>query len=205
MKSYAELIQNRAFQGDFFTPSTLTPWQSFGDAALTLQETSPPLSAALPWSVNVKAAGGAEVGITNPGYWGIEVKPQTYTGSFYVLGEYSGVFTAALRRSRSGPILATANITSRSVAGSWTKHTYTMVPTQSSRGSEAVFTLTWTPTNSSQSLNFNLISLFPPTYKDHGLRIDLMEALAALKPSFFLFSRGQQHRRRAGGLVMEVV
>ena len=36
-------------------------------------------------------------------------------------------------------------------------------------------------------LDFNLLSLFPPTYNDrpNGLRIDLMEAMAALKPSFF--------------------
>ena len=34
------------------------------------------------------------------------------------------------------------------------------------------------------SLDFNLISLFPPTYKNrpNGLRIDLAEAFAALKP-----------------------
>lgn len=37
------------------------------------------------------------------------------------------------------------------------------------------------------ALDFNLLSLFPPTYNNrpNGLRIDLMEAMAGLKPSFF--------------------
>ena len=41
----------------------------------------------------------------------------------------------------------------------------------------------------SGSIWFNLVSLFPPTYKDqpNGFRIDLMEKLAELKPSFLRF------------------
>jgi len=42
------------------------------------------------------------------------------------------------------------------------------------------------------SIDLNLISLFPPTYKNrpNGLRPDLMEALIALKPSFFRIPGG---------------
>jgi alpha-L-arabinofuranosidase len=41
-------------------------------------------------------------------------------------------------------------------------------------------------------LNFNLLSLFPPTYNDrpNGLRVDLMEAMAGLKPSHFRLPGG---------------
>jgi alpha-N-arabinofuranosidase len=43
-----------------------------------------------------------------------------------------------------------------------------------------------------EPLNFNLLSLFPPTYNDrpNGLRVDLMEAMAALKPSHFRLPGG---------------
>ena len=41
-------------------------------------------------------------------------------------------------------------------------------------------------------LNFNLLSLFPPTYNNrpNGLRVDLMEAMKGLNPSFFRFPGG---------------
>lgn len=41
-------------------------------------------------------------------------------------------------------------------------------------------------------LNFNLLSLFPPTYngRPNGLRVDLMEAMAGMKPSLFRLPGG---------------
>jgi alpha-L-arabinofuranosidase len=41
---YAELIQNRAFQGSAQYPSTLSPWTAVGDEILTLQNTTVQLS-----------------------------------------------------------------------------------------------------------------------------------------------------------------
>src|ERR1700722_18586672 len=77
---YAELIQNRAFQGSTEFPSSLDPWEPVGDAVLTLQNTSAPLSWALPTSVQVCSNQRAgTVGLSNPGWWGIDVKPQIYT------------------------------------------------------------------------------------------------------------------------------
>jgi alpha-L-arabinofuranosidase len=188
---YAELIRNRAFQSDTVIAASLAPWTAFGGATLTLQTTNPSLSSALPRSVNVKGNANAETGISNPGFWGIEVTPQMYTGSFYVMGAYTGTFNAGLRGSSSGSILASANITSTSVAGSWTKHTFSLMPT-SSAGTANVFTLTFTPTTSSQTVNFGLISLFPETYggRPNGLRKDIMAALKDLNPSFFRIPGG---------------
>jgi len=50
---YAELIQNRAFQGSAVFPSNLTGWSPVGGTQLSLQNLSQPLSAALPTSLNV--------------------------------------------------------------------------------------------------------------------------------------------------------
>ncbi|RDL30791.1 Uncharacterized protein BP5553_10136 [Venustampulla echinocandica] len=188
---YAELIKNRGFQGDSLTAASLSPWTAVGGATLTLQSTSP-LSSALPQSVNVKGKANTAIGISNPGYWGIEVKPQTYTGSFYVMGSYSGLFTANLQAASGGKVYAQANITSESKKGSWTKHTFTLKPPSAAPDTNNVFSLSFTPTSSSQTLNFNLISLFPPTYNNrpNGMRPDLMNALKDLNPSFLRLPGG---------------
>jgi alpha-L-arabinofuranosidase len=158
---------------------------------LALGKASPVLSSALQNSVSVKGKAGTVIGISNPGYWGIEVKPQTYTGSFYVLGAYKGKFTAQLKSS-SGAILASAVIASKSVSKSWTQHNFNLTPTAAAPNVNNTFQLTFTPTNSSTPLNFNLISLFPPTYnnRSNGLRIDLMNALKGLNPSFLRLPGG---------------
>ena len=36
----------------------------------------------------------------------------------------------------------------------------------------------------------DMVSLFPPTYKNHGMRYDLAEKLAQLEPSFLRFPGG---------------
>lgn len=68
--SYAELIQNRAFQGSDLFPSTLDPWTAVGSAKIALDNSSSPLSSALPTSIQVTASGDGTVGIKNPGWWG---------------------------------------------------------------------------------------------------------------------------------------
>jgi len=57
---YAELIQNRAFQGN----ANLNAWSAVGGASLSLT-TANPLSSALPTSVQVSASGNGQVGIQN--------------------------------------------------------------------------------------------------------------------------------------------
>jgi alpha-L-arabinofuranosidase len=123
---------------------------------------------------------------------GIEVKPQTYTGSFYVRGADKGQFTASFRSTTSGKTLAVTNITSNSVADSWTQHNFTLNPTTDSSDVNNTLSIFYDSTGSSGPLNFNLISLFPPTYKSrpNGIRVDLMEALKGLAPSFLRFPRG---------------
>lgn len=66
---YAELINNRAFQGSTLYPSTLDPWTAVGDASLALDNSSS-LSSALPTSVAVTATADGTVGLKNPGWWG---------------------------------------------------------------------------------------------------------------------------------------
>ncbi|KAJ5706720.1 hypothetical protein N7488_006521 [Penicillium malachiteum] len=187
---YAELIRNRAFQGSELYPSNLDAWSAVGESTLTLQNLSNPLSSALPTSVNVKGSG--TIGFTNVGFWGIDVQPQKYTGTFYVKGSYSGSFKASLQSS-SGKVFASAEITSKSVSSKWVQHEFTLTPKTTASTVDNVFSLTFDASKASGgSLDFNFISLFPPTWNDrpNGMRKDLMQALSDFGPKFLRFPGG---------------
>jgi len=187
---YAELIQNRAFQGSIDYPSSLTPWTPIGSARLSLQNLTTPLSLALPTSVQVEATGNGTVGISNPGWWGFDVQPQKYNGSFWVLGSYTGSFTAQLVSNSTSEVFASATIPSKAQASEWVEHSFTLTPTAAAPNINNDFTITYSAGQG--PLSFNLISLFPPTYNNrpNGLRIDLMETLKALNPSFLRIPGG---------------
>jgi alpha-N-arabinofuranosidase len=195
---YAELISNRAFQALSYANATLKPWYGTGGATLQLQ-TDKPLSKALPIGVKVNLPAtvkkDSKVGIVNPGYWGIDVQPQPYTGFFWVRGAYNGSFTASLFSNLTGKVFASTTIPSKINGTAWTRHNYTLTPSVAAPNSNNTFSLTFDPAgleSGATSLDFNLISLFPPTYKDrpNGMRKDLMEALEATKPSFLRFPGG---------------
>ncbi|KAM3065019.1 hypothetical protein ACMFMG_001228 [Clarireedia jacksonii] len=188
---YAELIQNRAFQGNREFPSTLDPWTAVGGAALTLQNTSLPLSSALPTSVNVRSSSnstGKKIGLSNPGWWGIDVKPQKYTGSFWALGSYKGKFTAKLV-STTGTVYASTDIRSQANNRTWVEYKFTLEPKTAAPNVNNSFVIEF---DSGNSINFNLISLFPPTYNNraNGMRPDLMKAMKDLNPSFLRIPGG---------------
>jgi len=127
---YAELIQNRAFQANSLEEATIAPWFGVGGSVLTLRDYNS-LSTALPFYVNV-AAGNADasgrVGLANPGWWGIDVRPQKYTGSFFVMGKYNGNFYVTLGSNLTSAVWATTTIQVKSSMNSWTKVHYTMQP-----------------------------------------------------------------------------
>lgn len=188
---YAELIRNRAFQGNNVFPPNLAAWGSSKGANLSLDTTNP-LSAALPNSIRITTEVGGVVTLVNEGWWGIEVKPQTYTGSFYVRGAYNGQFVASFQSTTTGNTLAVTNITSKSVADSWTQHNFTLNPTSAATDTNNTFSIAYDAAAAAGALNFNLVSVFPPTYNNrpNGMRVDLMEALKGMAPSFLRFPGG---------------
>ncbi|KAK0649122.1 glycoside hydrolase superfamily [Cercophora newfieldiana] len=189
---YAELIANRAFQGSAKFPSNLSSWSGINSATLTLKKLPTPLSSALPSSVNV--AGTGKIGLTNAGYWGIEVKEQKYTGSFYVKGSYNGSFTASLQSALGEKeVFGSVEVASKSVADTWTQHKFVLVPSKAAKNSNNTFSITFDASaTEAGALDFNLISLFPPTYNNrpNGLRPDLVEAFKALKPRWLRLPGG---------------
>ena len=125
-------------------PSEIDPWTAVGNTNLTLQNMTQPLSEALLTSLNVAVAGGSTgpVGISNPGWWGIDVRAQQYTGSFYVMGTYNGTFTASLQSALRNQSYGSVQIQSQSNANGWTQHFFNITPTAAPE-SNNTFSLTF--------------------------------------------------------------
>jgi alpha-L-arabinofuranosidase len=191
---YAELLRNRAFQGSPKYPSSLDGWAPVGGAELTLKNLSSPLSKALPTSMNVaKPSAGGRIGFSNDGYWGMDVRVQNYTGSFWVKGTFEGHFIASLQSALTNDSFGSVEVVSKSKANEWTEHTFTLVPAKAAPSSNNTFAITFDSQGAKDgSLDFNLISLFPPTYKNrpNGMRIDLIETMEQLNPTFFRLPGG---------------
>ncbi|KAI1209797.1 glycoside hydrolase family 51 protein [Annulohypoxylon truncatum] len=192
---YAELIRNRAFQISEGFPATLDAWHSVNDAKLSLRNLSTPLSDVLVTSMNVASTTKqGEVGFQNDGYWGMDVKAgKKYSGSFWVKGAYSGRFVASLQSNITGEVFGTASIQSRSRPDQWIEHGFDLTPSKDAPSSNNTFVLTFDASGAgNSSLDFNLISLFPPTYKGrkNGMRSDIAEALEQLHPTLFRIPGG---------------
>jgi alpha-N-arabinofuranosidase len=190
---YAELISNRAL--------TDTSWQPFGwelvgnnasDAALSFEHEGGP-SAAVPRSLKLtitQASSVQPVGVQNEGYWGIPVLPKTtYKASFYAKADstFTGRVTAQLVASDSGAVLAAATTTL--LSAEWKQYNLELTTTSVAPSSANHFRLL---VDAPGTVSFSLVSLFPPTYKGrvNGNRVDLMQKLAAMKPTFLRLPGG---------------
>lgn len=217
---YAELVQNRIFRdtqipapprrraGDT-TPIPLTtqpvdpPSQPLhwslvsgggAEGAMVVDTENPVNTVALTHSLRLdvrSANAGGRVGVANEGFWGIPVKPNmTYRASFYARSSpgFAGPINVSIE-SNDGSTVATsgavANLTTE-----WKRYelmlktTGEVAPSANNR-----FVLS---TTSPGIVWFNLVSLFPPTYKNrpNGMRVDLMELLAAMRPATLRFPGG---------------
>jgi alpha-N-arabinofuranosidase len=163
--------------------------------------------------LTVEKAGG-KVGVANEGYWGIPVKPATtYKASFYIKGTGSiqpfrrpgaplvQPTGPVIEDSTAGPITVTIESNDgKTVYASgtidlaksqfWKKYEITLTTTAEVKPTtDARFVIS---TNRTGLYYFNLVSLFPPTYKHrpNGNRPDLMQMLVDMKPKFLRFPGG---------------
>lgn len=149
---YAELIQNRAFQYSDAFPVSTAHYFPVNGAGLSIQFLGHPLSEALPASLRVSAANGTgRIGFENEGYWGMDVKQQKYTGSFWVKGAYDGSFTASLKSNLTDDIFGSVEVESKAVANEWVEHEFTLEPTDDAPNSNNTFSVTFDPSVSCTS------------------------------------------------------
>jgi alpha-L-arabinofuranosidase len=190
---YAELVRNRTFFSDRHgVPSWRLIERGQSQAMITLDKTAGP-SEALPYSMKLtveKATESEQAGISNEGYWGIPVRPKTtYKGSFYAKASDAagGPVRVELVSDDTGAVLANAEVPA--LSSDWKQYDFTLVSGAETASSTNHLVLS---TGRPGTIWFSLISLFPPTYHDraNGNRIDLMEMMAAMKPTFLRFPGG---------------
>jgi len=190
---YGELVQNRAFLDNAGTPVHWSVVQGPGAAATIALDRAAPLNDILTNSLRLDAAAASEsgrAGIANDGYWGIPVKPHTkYRASFYAraAADFKGPIKVAIESDDGATTFAEAKV-SRISAG-WKLHTVTLETGGVTPTAKARLVLS---INQPGTVWFNLVSLFPPTFhnRPNGNRIDIMQMLAGMKPSFLRFPGG---------------
>jgi alpha-L-arabinofuranosidase len=189
---YAELIRDRTVgpgRRPLFHWTQVARGNSVVDISVD-DHTGP--SDALPRSMKVTVTSASEsspAGVQNDGFWGIAVRPKTtYTGSFYSKADSEGVpVTVSLVNDETGTAAATTTVTG--LTTEWKQYSFTLKTAQVPSTANNHFQLT---VSRPATVWFGLISLFPPTYHErpNGNRIDLMEMLAAMHPTFLRLPGG---------------
>ena len=205
---YGELIRNRAFRDD--DASAPVHWASVKEPGSdgTIQVVSThPLTDKLPNSLEVdvtSASAAARFGVSNDGYWGIPVRPNTrFHVSFYVRGDsitkdrktgkpeghpFEGTLHVSLEAADGATVYARAETAMVDKHWHHVEVTLTTGP-ETPVSAKARFVIS---SGCPGRFWLSLVSLFPPTYHDraNGFRVDLMEKLAAMKPHFIRFPGG---------------
>lgn len=125
-------------------PANLDGYDTVNGAILALQNLTNPLSPSMPSSLNVaKGSANGLIGFANEGWWGIEVKPQKYAGSFYVQGDYDGDFVVSLQSKITHETFATAKIKSSGNHKDWVQYKYELLPKKSASNTNNTLAITF--------------------------------------------------------------
>ncbi len=182
---YAELIKNRAFE----FPEALMAWSEVkpADAAGSLEVLDQdPFNTASPHYIRIKAD-TARFGIVNEGFAGMGIKKgQEYIFSTYGRDATGKTVLRVELIAPNGQVLAKTTV--KGLGSAWTKKSATLRPsaTEAKARLRVLF-------DAPGSVDLDMISLFPDaTWKDrpNGLRADLVQWLADLKPGFLRFPGG---------------
>jgi len=190
---YAEMVRNRAFRARRRdVPYWLLVEDGNAQAKMEIDQQTGP-SAALNYSLRLEATQADaenQAGVLNGGYWGMPLKPNTtYKGSFYAKADSDalGAVNVKLVTDADGRALASTTVPRLTIA--WKQYHFSLKTgaIQPSSANHLVLTV-----ERAGTMWLNLVSLFPPTYqdRDNGNRIDLMEKLAAMHPTFLRFPGG---------------
>lgn len=178
---YAELVQNRSFEHRDHRYA----WKPMGEGVSTEIATEEPLHSNNPTYCQVVVE-TADTGIANSGFDGFDLEQGAkYRGSLHVRGESGGKVWMVLRGA-NGQEVAKAEL--GTATGQWEQLEGQLTPNGELRGGqlEVVFDRPGT-------YDVDMVSLFPvDTFRGrrNGLRKDLAQKLADLKPTFVRFPGG---------------
>ena len=190
---YAELVRNRAFLDDAATAAHWSLVQADGSTATMALDPKEPLNTMIGTSLRLnvtQASTGHAAGITNEGYWGIPVQPNTrYRASFYAKAApgFTGPIAVSIQGDDGRTIYATKTVTG--LTSAWKRYELTLQTDKVTPTAKARFVLT---VDRLGTVWFSLVSLFPPTFKDqpNGFRPDIMQMMVDMKPKFLRFPGG---------------
>lgn len=181
---YAELVKNRSFE--FTKP--LMGWKTGGakltEGAILVVKGDNPKN---PHYIHVTAAGGG-LWITNEGFRGMGIKQGVrYAFSVMYRQTQPGVRLRVALTDPSGAVLGGADL-SPSASAAWQKDTVSFIAT----GTEPKASLRL-DIEGAGAIDLDMVSLFPgDTWKNRpgGLRADMVQWLADMKPGFIRFPGG---------------
>lgn len=184
---YSQSISNSNFEDG---RSIVSPWKPLGSERLTI-DSRRPLNGHQPHSLRIQALGqskGSTIGVTNPGFWGVDVNQPSYSVSFFVRSDSITSLTVSL--VNGAKTYATADVDG--ITREWTKKTLTL-KYDPVNDAAASFQFSWQSTGlADESLFLDVVTAFPGEgWK--GLpyvRSDLAEMMANIKPAFVRFPGG---------------
>ena len=179
---YAEMVENRSFE----FPQRLMGWNTFGN--VTLNDVKPAFDRN-PHYVTLESAGAREkqTGLENRGFFGMGLKKDmkydfSVYGRLHLIDGKQAKIRVELVNSKND-VIAKKSITITN--NKWQKHTASLTsPQTDAKGLMRVYL-----EKGSESVDLDHISLFPSD-NWNGLRADLVQDLADLKPGIFRFPGG---------------
>lgn len=184
-----------------------TDWTEVADggaSATPVLDSSVALNSALTRSLRLDftaVAAGQRAAMANGGYFGVPIVPgQTYRVSFFakVSKGFNAPLTVALESGDGSTSYATAQV--RGVSGQWRQfETVLCVPKSATATNTGRFVIGVDNRTghagtvaSGSSLWLQVVSLFPPTYRNrpNGLRPDLVDLLQGMRPKILRFPGG---------------
>ncbi|MEV6237610.1 alpha-L-arabinofuranosidase C-terminal domain-containing protein [Lentzea sp. NPDC051838] len=180
---YAELVQNRSFEYDKADNASYTSFTSWApqSGAVDVADDSGRMNERNRRYLKL----GLPAGVINSGYnSGIAVQEgQRYDFSVWARTDQPAQLTAAITDPAGTPLGDQVKV---EVRGGWARYAGTIRARKSTTTGRLLVTAA-----GSGTLSLDMVSLMPrDTFKGHGLRRDLAEKIAALKPGFVRFPGG---------------
>lgn len=186
---YAELIQNRGFEysSDIRKEwNSLTAWNAYDAHSKLSIDTVSPIHINNKHYVTLEATAGG--GLANEGFGGIAVRAnEKYNLSLFARAPDANTVNLQIRlEDANGKAIGQTTI--KGLSKTWKKHELTLTSSATVKNARLVIQL-----QQAGKVNLDMVSLFPEnTFRNHknGLRADLAQTIADMKPRFVRFPGG---------------
>ena len=120
-------------------------WASIGSASISLDNSTPLLTDALPYQMQVAVPSGAtgSAGFYNTGFWGFNITTATrYSAAFWLRGSYSGQIVCTYQSNTTGQELGCTTFSvAQAASDGWKYYAQTFTPTASAPDAANTFRL----------------------------------------------------------------